>query len=213
MKNVPYVYLIGWSKLNIWYYGSRYSKHCNPDDLWKTYFTSSNYVKDVLKEHGNPDIIEIRKTFDNSNQALDWEKRVLSRMKVLYDSKWLNKNVGGRPYIEKQSKEHVQKRTQNKKHNPNQREIAYKACLVAAQKRIGKKDSEETKHKRVNTLKETIKQKHEGGWQPQKRRKFLIDGEIYLGLEEVMKKFNISMPTIYNRIKSQKFPNWSRYEE
>jgi hypothetical protein len=25
--------------------------------------------------------------------------------------------------------------------------------------------------------------------------------------------FNVSTPTVYNRIKSEKFSNWSRYEE
>lgn len=28
VDNQPYTYLIGWSKLNKWYYGVRYSKKC-----------------------------------------------------------------------------------------------------------------------------------------------------------------------------------------
>lgn len=61
--NVHYVYLIGWSKLNRYYIGSRYSKDCHPSDLWVRYFTSSNVVKLFRKQYGEPDIIQVRKTF------------------------------------------------------------------------------------------------------------------------------------------------------
>lgn len=89
-KNQPYTYLIGWSKYNKWYYGVRYSKKCSPSDLWKTYFSSSNHVKQFREIHGDPDIIQIRRTFINTSSALLWETRVLKRMKVISDSKWLN---------------------------------------------------------------------------------------------------------------------------
>ena len=65
MTNIPYTYLIGWSKLNKYYYGVRYAKNCHPSDLWTKYFTSSKYVKQFREENGEPDIIEIRKTFSN----------------------------------------------------------------------------------------------------------------------------------------------------
>lgn len=41
---IPYTYLIGWSKLNWWYYGAEFAKIkkiANPSNLWTTYFTSS----------------------------------------------------------------------------------------------------------------------------------------------------------------------------
>lgn len=31
---MPYVYLIGWSKESMFYYGVRYSKHADPSDLY-----------------------------------------------------------------------------------------------------------------------------------------------------------------------------------
>jgi hypothetical protein len=92
---MAYTYLIGWTKYNKWYYGVRYSKKCQPHDLWKTYFTSSKYVKEFRKDHGEPDIIEIRKTFDSPNEAILWEEKVLKKMNVLNSDKWLNKNVAG----------------------------------------------------------------------------------------------------------------------
>lgn len=91
MKNKPYTYLIGWSNLNIWYYGCRWSKNCSPDDLWKTYFTSSKHVKEFIKFNGEPDVIQIRKIFSSKEECRLWEHKVLRRMNVIYKSEWLNK--------------------------------------------------------------------------------------------------------------------------
>lgn len=58
----PYTYLIGWSEHNLWYYGVRYANSTIPEnDLWVKYFSSSKYVKDIRKEFGEPDVIQIRK--------------------------------------------------------------------------------------------------------------------------------------------------------
>jgi hypothetical protein len=88
---IPYTYLIGWSDHNKWYYGVRFAVNCNPNDLWKTYFTSSNIVKRFREEYGEPDIIQIRKTFANKNDAILWESKVLERLFVVKSEKWLNK--------------------------------------------------------------------------------------------------------------------------
>jgi len=88
---IPYTYLIGWSSLNLYYYGVRFSKNCHPEDLFKTYFTSSQTVKEIILKYGNPNIIQIRKTFNDIKKARSWEHKVLRRLKVLTDSKWLNK--------------------------------------------------------------------------------------------------------------------------
>lgn len=87
----PYTYLIGWSRLNFYYYGVRFSKNCHPKDLFKTYFTSSQLVKEYILKYGNPDIIQVRKTFNDIKSARLWEHKVLRRLKVLTNSKWLNK--------------------------------------------------------------------------------------------------------------------------
>lgn len=89
---IPYTYLIGWSKHNKWYYGVRYAKNCNPADLWKTYFTSSKYVKLFRKEYGEPDIIQIRKTFKSADKAIFWEDKVICKMKLYLREDFLNKN-------------------------------------------------------------------------------------------------------------------------
>lgn len=98
----PYTYLIGWTEHNKWYYGVRYAKYskclyetgCHPDDLWITYFTSSDTVKKYVLEHGDPDVIEIRKTFFDPEAAILWESKVLKRVNVTKNEKWLNKSDG-----------------------------------------------------------------------------------------------------------------------
>ena len=77
--NTPYTYFIQWSKTGMKYYGVRYAKDCHPSDFWVTYFTSSDTVSEYVQEHGNPDIIQIRKTFDNTTRARLWEHTVLKR--------------------------------------------------------------------------------------------------------------------------------------
>lgn len=88
----PYTYLIGWSKHNKYYYGVRYGKNCNPNDLWVSYFTSSVLVKEYRTNFGEPDIIQIRKTFDDAASARKWEHNVLVKMKCLAENKWLNQH-------------------------------------------------------------------------------------------------------------------------
>jgi hypothetical protein len=88
----PYTYLIGWSKLNLFYYGVRFSRNCCPDDLWKTYFTSSKYVKEYRKLYGEPDIKSIKKIFKNKQDAMRWESKVLKRIKAHTNPKFINKS-------------------------------------------------------------------------------------------------------------------------
>jgi hypothetical protein len=95
--NTPYTYRIGWSKTGMNYYGVRYAADCHPSDLFVTYFTSSTYVADYIKEHGNPDIIEVRKTFtgeDRVAKAKNIEGRMLVRLNAAKRDDYLNKRDG-----------------------------------------------------------------------------------------------------------------------
>ena len=87
----PYCYYISWSKLDKHYYGSRTKKGCDPSDFWTKYYTSSHYVHTLVEKHGPPDVIEIRKTFDTREAALAWEHKVLRRVGVRGNDKWINK--------------------------------------------------------------------------------------------------------------------------
>lgn len=91
---MPYTYLIGWSKLNLWYYGSEYAyktKVAHPNNLWTTYFTSSKLVKYTREICGEPDVVQIRRIFDTQKACQLWEDKVLKKMNVMNDEKWLNK--------------------------------------------------------------------------------------------------------------------------
>ena len=93
-NHLTYTYLIGWSNHNKWYYGRRTAKGCHPTELWKTYFTSSKYVKEFRKINGEPDIIQIRKIFSDKKECSKWESRVLLRLDVQHTEKWLNQKNG-----------------------------------------------------------------------------------------------------------------------
>jgi hypothetical protein len=96
---IPYTYLIGWTHLNKYYYGVRYAKKCNPSDLWISYFTSSKNVKQLRKEEGEPDVIQVRKLFVNPQSALLWEHKVLKRLNSVKDPKWLNQSNAGATFF------------------------------------------------------------------------------------------------------------------
>jgi hypothetical protein len=92
---VPYTYLLVFTNPNTtekkFYYGVRYMKGCHPDDLWITYFTSSKQIK-LLRDTFGDDCFqyEIRKVFTTVDSARYWETKVLKRMRVLENEKWLN---------------------------------------------------------------------------------------------------------------------------
>lgn len=91
IKHIPYTYLIGWSTRNKWYFGCRYSKLCNPSDLWMNYFTSSKHVAKYRIQYGEPDIIQVRQQFVSADKCRVAEHKVLRRLKVVNNPKWLNK--------------------------------------------------------------------------------------------------------------------------
>lgn len=90
VNHKPYTYLIGWSKLDKWYYGVRYSKRADPNELWVKYFTSSKHVKRFRAKHGDPDILLIRRIFTTAQEAILWEQKVLRRLNVEKNPKFLN---------------------------------------------------------------------------------------------------------------------------
>lgn len=97
-KFIPYTYLVGWSKLDRWYYGCQYgaskSKRANPGNLWNTYFTSSRFVSDLRIKHGEPDVVQIRRTFKSAEKTREWEAKVCRRLNVKESHRWVNKHNG-----------------------------------------------------------------------------------------------------------------------
>jgi hypothetical protein len=138
----PYTYLIGWSSHNKWYYGVRYAKNCHPSDLWTTYFTSSKYVKEFRKAYGEPDIIQIRKIFYSIEKSRLWENKVLTKLKVEIDNKWLNKHSGGKKFY---CSGHTET-TKQKFRNRPKKSFAMFGKFGPEHQRFGKKHSDEWKN-------------------------------------------------------------------
>lgn len=94
-KYLSYTYLIGWSSLDLWYYGARTANVCKPeDDLWIHYFSSSKYVKETRLQENEPDIIQVRRTFSTIKEAFTFESKVLMMLDAKNSAKWLNRNNG-----------------------------------------------------------------------------------------------------------------------
>lgn len=65
--------------------------NCQKERLWLDYKTSSNYVKHFAKINGDPDVIQIRQTFNDVDKARKYESSVIRRMKMPENPKWLNR--------------------------------------------------------------------------------------------------------------------------
>ena len=90
---IPFTYLIKHVPTNRYYYGVKYKKGCHPYDLWTKYFTSSKKVKGLIRRYGKKSFIfEIRKTFKTAQQAVNWEYKVLKRMRVIHRDDFLNQS-------------------------------------------------------------------------------------------------------------------------
>ena len=140
MKHVCYCYRISWSSFNIHYYGVEYKKTANPKNFWKTYFTSSKKVKETREKFGEPDIIQIRKTFDSKEKAIDWEFRVLKKLKVVKKENWLNRHAGKAfKHDEEHHKKLSEAHTGKKLSEEHRRKIAVS--------HLGQKRSEESRRK------------------------------------------------------------------
>jgi hypothetical protein len=148
----PYTYLIGWKNQQKYYYGVRYAKNCFPGDFWIKYFTSSPAVTAMRFEHGDPDIIQIRKTFSTKEQARQWETRVLTRMKVVVREDFLNKNDAPAPPINDrvmtaETKEKIGSANRGKPKSESHKQKIREARARQVNTRKGIPTSEETKQK------------------------------------------------------------------
>lgn len=154
MKTIPFTYLLTHKPTGKMYYGVRYKKGCSPDDLWKKYFSSSKKVKKLIEEYGIDSFeYSIRKIFLSSLDARNWETKVLTRLKVCQNDKWLNENYGNHypstlgkqmPEERKRKIGEAQKGVLNHMWGKTHTEDARLKISIASR---GRKHSEESKHK------------------------------------------------------------------
>lgn len=136
MEHIPYTYLIGWSKQDRWYYGVQYASRCtvaNPNNLWTSYFTSSKAVKQFRAEFGEPDVVQIRKTFNCKKAAIEWEARVLQKLKAASNPRWINRNVKGSVYVSEERQIELDSRRRQRGPHWNKGRIPWNKGLTGAQ--------------------------------------------------------------------------------
>ena len=112
----PFTYIIGWSQHKKFYYGAKYAQGCQPKDLWESYFTSSEYVKEFREENGEPDIIKIHRTFSDANSCVLFENLYLTKIDAKNHPLFLNESNGRKSfgvwnekYLEKRRKTCIKK--------------------------------------------------------------------------------------------------------
>lgn len=149
---MPYTYLVGWRHHNKWYYGVKYAEGCSPSDLWSSYFTSSKHVAEFRSKFGEPDVVEVRRVFDDPMKAREWEDKVLRRLAVPCSEKWLNRHHGGK-YFGSQPKTAETRRKMSEsrkalgiKMSEETKEKIRRAALARPPRKMGPM-SEETKRK------------------------------------------------------------------
>lgn len=82
----PYVYWLRNKIDGTKYVGVRFAKNCSPDDLWKSYFSSSKLIHQLIKRYGVDSFdYRIIKTFDNSEDAILYEAALLKKIVLRKD--------------------------------------------------------------------------------------------------------------------------------
>jgi hypothetical protein len=82
------------------YYGSRTGNKCKPEqDLWISYFSSSDCVKELIELHGKDSFeTRVQKIFNTPEEARYWEDRVHHKLKVVEREDWLNQAYAFGPF-------------------------------------------------------------------------------------------------------------------
>ena len=183
-KYLSYTYLIGWSNLDLWYYGVRWRnirlKRTPEEDLWIYYFTHSKPVKHMRAFIGEPDVIHIDKTFNSIDKARKYESKVLIEHNAKKSPHWLNKHDRiGQPIM-------------IGKDNP----------MYGKKIWLGKNHTEESKNEMRKS--KTGPKNSNYGKPAHNRKKVLYNGKIYNSREEASKELNVNIATIYKWLKKGK---------
>lgn len=77
----PYTYSVYCIPTGQFYYGVQYGKNANPTNIGTCYFTSSGFVRGLIKKYGKHNFIfRVRKIFRSKSEAVSWERKVINRL-------------------------------------------------------------------------------------------------------------------------------------
>ena len=90
----PYFYIIQHISTGMYYAGAKWAKDADPKMFWVEYFTSCNWVLQILEEEG-PGSFIIRRLmpFSSVNEAISYETRFLRKVNDMKLTKgWYQKS-------------------------------------------------------------------------------------------------------------------------
>lgn len=210
---MPYTYILRFKATAQLYYGVRIANKVKPsDDLWVNYFSSSEIVKELIRKYGKESFTyKVHKSFESMDDAYQYENKMLCLIKNKHKHKWFNRTYGsgfGYASLYKTEKhcKAIGDGNRGKKRSGEALEKCRENSKLGAEARRGMKDSEEVKRKRIESIKKTrntlgFKQKY-------RYSKYIINGIEYIGEKEIVEKYKITRQTLYNRCKTEKFPDW-----
>lgn len=157
METVYFTYHLFHRPTQMNYYGARWKKGCHPKDLFSTYFTSSKKVLLLIEEYGVDSFdVRIRKIFKTKEDCMKWECKVLLKLGIPKNKRWLNiatrmPSMYGRKHTEetllkmkKPKGPWSEERRQAKSKEMKEKHLSGKNTLPD---RTGIKHTEETKNK------------------------------------------------------------------
>jgi hypothetical protein len=99
MKYLAYTYTIKCPNGKS-YYGYRSANKVSPeDDLWKNYFTSSRYIKEMREQYDDAEFVAtVDKTFESDDDARAHEEKFLTENDCVRSDKWLNRANNGKDW-------------------------------------------------------------------------------------------------------------------
>lgn len=194
---MAYTYYLFHKPTSKHYYGAKYQKdNCNPNDFWKTYFTSSSLVHNLITDYGFDSFeYSIRKIFNTAEDAIKWESKFLKKVNAQNNPSWLNRHNGSNGFIGP----HI---------------LTEETKQLISSKIKGIKRSEETKQKIREKAFEREKIKRESGWKMPldsiKKSKKTIQERIKSGeINPYSEERNKKMATSKKGTKRHYLPNGS----
>ena len=149
----PYFYIIYQKSTGKRYCGIRWKNWSTLgttpcQDFWKVYFTSSDNIKAEIEINSLADFdAKLRRTFETPEDADNWEKRFLRKVRALENQdKWWNANIGNNKVATERGRETI-----SKTHKDKPKTEEHKQNLSKAQKGKPKNYVQTEEHRRLNS--------------------------------------------------------------